>query len=152
MEKYIPCSRHTLANRLCKTASFAPDQERQFKSFCEILMAYLHHEAQKQLETMKEAYAHFDPNLDTTLYPTLDRAGKQQAAQTLADTLENILRKSNFTKFARETIELSLKQSSLIPVTTDVNFNDYERILIYYRGDEKKEVVIKNFSAKKRLW
>ena len=69
---FIPCSRHVLVNKCCKTASFDDSEQHQFISFAEILNAYVHFKALKNLEQMKQAYAYLNPNQDTPVFPMLN--------------------------------------------------------------------------------
>jgi len=63
---FIPCSRHVLINKCCKLLE--EKEQRQFQSFAEILNAYVHFKAQKNLELMKQSYAYFNPNNETPVF------------------------------------------------------------------------------------
>lgn len=148
---FIPCSRHVLVNKCCKSATLSDGNTNQYRSFAEILSAYVHFKALKNLEQMKQAYAYFSPNEHTPVYPKLSIAEKAQQAQILADTFERILKNANYQELSQKSIEEALNQSSLIPVNTKVNLNEYERIMLFYRGSSTKEVSIKRFFRSKTI-
>ncbi len=148
---FIPCSRHVLINKCCKSSAFNEGQINQFRSFAEILNAYVHFKALKNLELMKQAYAYFNPNQDTPIFPKLKPEEKTQQAQILADTFEGILKNANYRELFQKNIEEALHQSSLIPVNTSVDLNEYERIMLFYRGSSTKEVSIKRFLRNRKI-
>lgn len=126
------------------------DQQRQFQSFAEILTAYVHFKAQKNLELMKQSYAHFNPN-EESLLPGLTREETKQQANILADTFQRVLLDANYQELNQGDIEKALSQSSLVPVNTQVDLDAYERILLFYRGSDVKDVTIKRFFFKKQI-
>ena len=147
--QYIPCSRHVLINKCCKDLN--DKEQRQFQSFAEILNAFVHYKAQKNLELMKHSYAYFNPNQDGPVFPALTHDEESQQASLLADTFERVLLNANYQELTSQDIKKALMQSSLVPVNTQVNLDDYERILLFYRGSSIKQATIKRFFRKKQI-
>lgn len=143
--QHIPCSRHVLINLCCKVSSFNDVQQRQFRSLAEILNAYLHHKSQSNLELMKQAYSYFNPNQDTPVFPKLDQQAKIQQAAILAETFCSVLSSANYSELTEDNIQKALSFSSLVPVNTDVDLNEYERITMFYRGSSQKKIKLKKF-------
>jgi len=56
---------------------------------------------------------------------------------------------ANYQELNKQDIEKALNQSSLVPVNTKVDLNDYERILLFYSGSNVKQATIKRFFRKK---
>ena len=146
---FIPCSRHVLIKKCCK--QLGDKEQRQFQSFAEILNAYVHFKAQKNLELMKQSYAYFNPNQDSPVFPKLTHDEETQQASILADTFKRVLLGANYQELTERDIKKALKQSSLVPVKTQVNLNDYQRILLFYRGSNIKQATIKRFFRKKQI-
>ncbi|MEM7401936.1 MAG: DUF3754 domain-containing protein, partial [Pseudomonadota bacterium] len=90
------------------------DQRRQFQSFAEILTAYVHFKAQKNLELMKQSYAYFNPNQECLL-PGLTQEESEQQANILAETFKRVLVDANYRELNQQDIEKALSQSSLVP-------------------------------------
>ncbi|MEM7401724.1 MAG: TMEM143 family protein [Pseudomonadota bacterium] len=126
------------------------DQRRQFQSFAEILTAYVHFKAQKNLELMKQSYAYFNPNQECLL-PGLTQEESEQQANILAETFKRVLVDANYRELNQQDIEKALSQSSLVPVNTQVDLDAYKRILLFYRGSDVKDVTIKRFLFKKQI-
>ena len=84
-------------------------------------------------------------------FPTLSEEEKTQQAQILANTFENILKNANYRELSQKNIEEALNQSSLIPVNTKVDLNEYERIMLFFRGSNIKEVSVKRFLKNKKI-
>lgn len=147
--QYIPCSRHVLINKCCKALN--DKEQRQFQSFAEILNAYVHFKAQKNLELMKQSYAYFNPNQDDPVFPSLTQDEEYQQAGLLADTFKRVLFEANYQELTEQDIKNALMQSSLVPVNTQVNLDDYQRILLFYRGSSVKQATIKRFFRKKEI-
>ena len=147
--QYIPCSRHVLINKCCKALN--DKEQKQFQSFAEILNAYVHFKAQKNLELMKQSYAYFNPNQDHPVFPSLTQDEQTQQASILADTFKTVLFNANYEELTTQDIKKALMQSSLVPVNTQVNLEDYQRILLFYRGSSIKKATIKRFYLKKQI-
>ncbi len=145
----IPCSRHVLINKCCNHPELSEEKKRQLRSFAEILNAYVHFVSQKKLEQMKQAYAYLNPNQDTPVFPKLTDEELQLQSNILAETFSNTLKDANFKELTQTDIEKAFTTFSLVPVNTDVNLNDYQRIKLFYRGSSTKEVSVKRFFRKK---
>ncbi len=149
--QHIPCSRHVLINLCCKSSDLDDLQQRQFRSFAEILSAYLHYKSQKNLEVMKHAYSYFNPNQDTPVFPKIDQQEKVQQANILVETFCRVLTNANYIKIGEEEIQKSFSYSSLVPVNTSVNLDEYENITMFYRGSTQKTVKIKKFFRNREI-
>jgi len=149
--QHIPCSRRVLINLCCKSSNLDDTEQHQFRSFAEILTAYLHYKSQSNLEKMKHAYSYFNPNQDTPVFPKIDQQEKQQQASILAETFSRVLKSANYFELTEEDIQRALSYSSLVPVNTSVDLNDYEHISLFYRGSSHKKVELKKFFRKKEI-
>ncbi len=149
--QFIPCSRHVLVNKCCSQPGLSEEQVRQFRSFSEILSAYQHYISQQKLEQMKQAYAYLSPNQEMPLFPKLSDDELKLQADILAETFGSTLQDANFHELKQVDIEKAFKTFSLVPVNTDVDLNDYQRIKIFYRGSSTKEVSIKRFFREKKI-
>ena len=147
--QFIPCSRHVLINKCCK--ALGEKEQRQFQSFAEILNAFVHFKAQKKLELMKHSYAHFNPNQEGPVFSPLTHDEESQQASLLADTFKRVLLNANYQELTESDIKKALMKSSLVPVNTQVDLNDYQRILLFYRGSSIKQATIKRFFRKKQI-
>ena len=149
--QHIPCSRHVLINKCVDHAGLSANQKQQFYAFAEILNAYIHFVTQSKLEQMKQAYSHFNPNLEIPVYPKLNEEDKKLQAEILAETFSSTLRDANFHQLQQKDIEKAFSAFSLVPVNTKVELNDYKQVKMFYRGSSIKEVTVKRFFRKKKI-
>ncbi len=149
--QHIPCSRHVLINKCVDHAGLSTNQKQQFYAFAEILNAYIHFVTQSKLEQMKQAYSHFNPNLEIPVYPKLNEEDKKLQAEILAETFSSTLRDANFHQLQQKDIEKAFSAFSLVPVNTKVELNDYKQVKMFYRGSSTKEVTVKRFFRKKKI-
>lgn len=148
---FIPCSRQVLVNKCCNLPGLNEEQERQFRSFAEILNSYVHFISQQKLEQMKQAYAYFNPNQESPVFPKLNSEDQKLQADILAETFGSTLKDANFKELSQADIEKAFTTFSLVPVNTEVNLNDYQRIKLFYRGSNTKEVSVKRFFRTKKI-
>jgi len=148
---FIPYSRQVLVEKCCNDSSLSKQQSLQFRSFSEILNSYIHFVSQKNLEQMKQAYAYFNPNQESSLFTELTDEEKIHQANILAETFSNTLNDAKFNELAQKDIEKAFTAFSLVPVNTDVDLNSYQRIKLFYRGSSSKEVTVKRFFRNRQI-
>ncbi|MBT8112680.1 MAG: DUF3754 domain-containing protein, partial [Gammaproteobacteria bacterium] len=83
--------------------------------------------------------------------PKLTHDEETQQASILADTFKRVLLNANYQELTERDIKKALKQSSLVPVNTQVDLNDYQRILLFYRGSNIKQATVKHLFRKKQI-
>lgn len=145
-ESYIPLRRSDVI-KLC--AEQSSKDSRDFVDFCEILLAHLHHEHMAVLEGLKDAYAPFNPDRDT-LKIGHDVESAQAAAELLGK-FDAILTNANYSRVSRQSLEEALKEISLIPLHTYVEFTDYEDYVFYYRGHSRQNVETRRYFRKTEI-
>jgi hypothetical protein len=64
--------------------------------------------------------------------------------ERLAHAFEAVLQRANYTRLSEADLEGAFATESLIPLKTNVDFDDYERVIFYYRGDNFKTITIKH--------
>ena len=62
-----------------------------------------------------------------------------------------MLEKANYLSLDQQDLEKSFQVVSLIPLQTKVDFDDFDQVLFYYRGEGTKEVTIRRFMQKKNV-
>ena len=95
----------------------------------------MHGEYLPKLEELKEAYAAFDPDLDTRAVVGLSDGQRDERRQKLFDQFNWLLERGNFTRLTREHIEQALSDASHWGLNLTVDFELFERLEVYSRGD-----------------
>lgn len=144
-EAFIPYRRSDLVEICIRDGKLNEAQSQKFRQFCEILSAYYHFTSQKSLEVLKEAFAPFNPDADTRICAVPTPEELEQKEEQLVNAFEQVLQQANYTQLSEDDLQRAFESESLIPLKTAVDFNDYTRIVCYYRGDNFKTAYFKKF-------
>ena len=144
-EAFIPYRRSDLIELCLQDGQLAAGYVQKFREFCEILSAYYHFQFHQKLERLKDNYAPFDPDADTQsrFAPTPEQQ-QEMVAQTISD-FKGILSSSNYIPLSEAGLQEALEKISLIELETAVDFNDFEEMVCYYRGDVQKKISVNKF-------
>ena len=142
-EPYIPISRRDLTEALCRSADLSATERTQFRQFCEILSAYSHFTGQKDLELIKFAFSDFDPNEDRPTGSEPDEEGRADTAQVFIDAFDGTARRANFRLLEAQAVCQALNKASIVPVHTDVDFEDFAYFAFYFRSSNEIPITVR---------
>ena len=144
-EAFIPYPRKDIIKLCLADGRLEGETAAAFQAFCTILTAFYHFQFHTTLEDIKENYRVFNPNSDVQpLYePTLQEY--EQMGEKVVEAFKHTLERANYYPMPTETIRQALDSRSLINLKTDVNFDDFEQCLCYYRGDVYQTLKQKKF-------
>jgi hypothetical protein len=142
-EAFIPYRRSDLIELCIEDGKLPPAAVKKFRDFCEILSSYYHFQLHQTLEMLKDNFVPFNPDSDTKLksQPASDQQAEMEA-KLIAD-FKVVLERANYVPLSPAMLELALKENSLIALKTKVDFDDFEQIVFYYRGDTQKIASVK---------
>ena len=124
--------------------------QKLFRQFCHILKSLIHFEFHQQVETLKDCYSPFNPDADTWLNYDYSEQEKKALQKKLVEGLDSILDAANFQRITEADLEEALKEESLFKIRLRVDFNDFEEVIFYQRGESfKEETRVKYFGLKK---
>ena len=149
-EAFIPYSREELIELCIADGRLATEDIPRFRAFCEILAAHYNFQFHKQLETLKRNYAPFDP--DAVDHATLasEAVASDLRVERFAETLRAVLESANYTKLDDLAIHEAIANTALIDLQTEVDFNDFEEVVFYYREAKPTTLELKRFYFWKR--
>lgn len=134
-ENFIPVRKAELADLLAKETELTAEEQNAFRQFCRLLESVFHYEFHAQLETLKNAYAPFDPDADTSPIEPLDEGECKRRIDAVFNQLVWLLQRANFVRLSREDIALALGTASEWGLVLKVDFDAFERLEVYARGD-----------------
>jgi hypothetical protein len=140
-EHYIPLRRSDLIEMLLKDQGVANDRpmtaaERDtFRQFCRLVTATYHFEYHQKLEELKDEYAPFDPDSVTVTLKPLSPEEKQKRLEGLFVQFTWLMERANYKHLSRQEIEAALEGASDWGINMDVDFNAFERLEMFVRGD-----------------
>lgn len=134
-EQFIPLRKRHLAEILAGELSSTGADAAAFERFCRLLHVLVHAEFQPKLEELKNAYAPFDPDADTRAGAELSGEQRDESRTRVFDRFAWLLARGNFRRLAEEEINLALEDRSHWGVNLTVDFEMFDRLEVYCRGD-----------------
>lgn len=155
-DAFIPFQRQDLVNLCLQDGGLNSSHAQGFRDFAGLLSAYAHFEFHQRLEDLKASYWPFDPDRLTISSRQLAPADHRRAAETVADGFRELAQLANFRELSTPEIEASFRDSTLFKLNTDVNLDDFERVICFVRGDAAKQEKVPGMRGMKeiecRIW
>ena len=147
-ERFIPFRKTSIVT-MC--ADDVPEQERDsFRAFAELLASLLHHEFRSRLEALKDTYAPFDPDTDTRTIVDLTDAERQDAQRRLVEELTGLAEDANFERIDSAALGRAFAEESLMKVRLEADFDDFEQVVFYRRGERNRREEVKTLFGLRR--
>lgn len=150
-EAFIPYRKADVVELCIDDGKLSAADAKKFREFCEIVSSYYHFDFLKSIESLKDNYAHLNPDADTKprLVPNPQECKERE--MKLLEKFEEVLQRANYKRLTQEEWEFATQQESLITLKMQVDFDDFERWVCYHRGDGKNTVQLKKLFGKKEL-
>lgn len=142
-DRFIPFRKQDIVNMCGKELAQSQDPA-SFRQFCELLASFIHFEYHQILESLKNDYAPFDPNADTRQLRSLNEEQKSQSRQSFAKNFSQVLNAANFEKITEQDLQEALTEESLFKVRLEVEFDDFEQVVFYRRGESQQRETIRS--------
>jgi uncharacterized protein DUF3754 len=147
-ERFIPFRKTSIVT-MC--ADEVPAEERaSFQAFAELLASLLHHEFRARLEALKDTYTPFNPDTDTRTIVELDPIESQTAQQRLVDELTALAQDANFQRISTDDLDRAFVEESLMNVRLEADFDDFEQVVFYRRGEQTRQEEVKSLFGLRR--
>ncbi len=144
-EAFIPYNRTDIIKLCLQDGQLDQAETETFKEFCQILSAYYHFRFYHTLEIIKDNYIPFNPNADIQPLtpPTFEQYDQMELK--VVDAFKNIVERANYILLPQPLVQRALDTKSLIDLKTQVDFDEFEQFICYYRGDTQKKISVKKF-------
>jgi len=131
---FIPFRKYDIVE-MCLKDNLLPDQETEFRHLSSMLSNIYHFEFHKIIESIKDSYAPIDPDSDTRkpLATELDKR------DNFSELLNILLEKANYERITENELNQALNESSLFKIRLHVDFDDFEEVLLFCRGESTRE-------------
>jgi hypothetical protein len=134
-EHYIPLRKQELIELLAVQPDLSADDRGAFREFCRRVTALYHVDYQQRLEQLKNDYAPYDPDAVTTPIAKLTADAKQQRLDELLLQFTALMERANFQHLDHDVIKAALEEASYWGLNLQVDFNVFERLELFVRGD-----------------
>jgi hypothetical protein len=145
--RFIPFRKSDLID-MCRAAGLVPaEREADFDDFRRILEALLHFEYHRLLESLKDAYAPFNPDTDTrTIHPV---APDEHTAHQkhFVQAMQTLLNAANFEPITDKDLKEALAEESLFKIRLAVDFDDFAAVLFFRRGEHRRQETLVTFAG-----
>jgi hypothetical protein len=134
-ESFLPFRNAELAELLAQEPALAPHGAEHFRRFSKLLQRVYHAEFHPQRQQLKEDFAPFDPDRATRAAPPLPPELLEQHEARLFSGFRQVLTRANYHPISQEDLDRAFASESLFHISLSVDFNDFERYLLFRRGD-----------------
>ena len=138
-ESFIPASVANLLRDLCREPALGQDA-KSFELFAKQLVAFQRHRSRMAAQSLSEAFDLLDPDVEI---PSGHSADLTAAAAEVAEGFEQLCLAANFRPYSEAELCDAMDTATLIPLNTQVDFNDFARIMVFYRGDDFLELSLR---------
>ncbi len=129
------------------------DEQQSFRLFCRLLESIFHFEFHQTLNTLKDCYAPFNMDVDTIRVQHYSQEEKECLQKKLVATMTDVLESANYRRITATDLREALAEESLFKIRLEVDFDDFEDVIFYMRGENKKqETFVKYFGLKKEVF
>ena len=144
-QRYIPFRKSELVKFCAKDDVFiTTHSSAEFLQCARLLESLIHYQYYDSLERLKDLYAPVNPDLDT-IPITSGRPKQPEPEEGFIELLESVLNSANYEKVTEEDVKHALKEESLFQIKLEVNFDDFEGFLLFYRGQSYRQESLKSF-------
>jgi len=149
-DRFIPYRKQDIIE-MCVRELTRNNSAVSFRQFCDLLSNSLHVEYHQTLESLKNDYAPFDPNADTKQLEPYTPEQKLQCQANFADNFARVLNAANYEKITDQDLQDALTEESLFKVRLEVEFDDFEQVVFYRRGESQlTETITSLFGLRKQ--
>ena len=150
-DRFIPFTKSDVIEMCIKDAQLTEAELKGFRDFCQILEALFHFEFHARLEKLKACYGPFNPDADTRRIFNTSESEKKNLQKQLVSELTAVLDAANFEKITAEDLQQALGEESLFQIRLEVDFDDFEDVIFFRRGESiKEETLVKFFGLSKK--
>ncbi|MDP1869653.1 MAG: TMEM143 family protein [Bradyrhizobium sp.] len=139
-DRFIPLRKSDLIDGLLAADNLDDGGQARFRQFARQLGALFHYQYFEQLDLLREAYFHFDPEVDPRI------GGPQQdneaAYRRLSEEVVRVLTEANFIEITHDEIISAFAEHALVRVKLKAPVEEYRDVRMFRRGSHQETVEI----------
>ena len=132
-ERFIPVAFEELLEVTLKHCNF--EQQEAYEHFASSLRSYYHIRFHPDLLELKSLYLPFNPDADTVSLKHYSHKEYEEIKSDLVTKIRPLLNDANYEELTQEALSKSLNDISPYGVDVSVDFEDFEDIVLYFRGE-----------------
>jgi hypothetical protein len=134
-EHFIPLRKSELTARLVADPELSEIERSSVARLFDRLATALHAEFYRRLDSLKNLYAPFDPDLATAKLPSEMHPTGRERLRKLFDEFDELAERANFRALTLKDLNDALSTCSRWGLNLEVDIEAFERLEIYARGD-----------------
>ena len=138
-QRFIPYRKTDIVKMCCDDSCLSSKEIALFLNVVELMMSIYHFRFHKSLELLKDCYAPANPDADTRAVYFETEQKKSELGVMLVSELQNLLDAANFEEITQNDLNRAFKEESLFKIRLRVDFNDFEEVLFFRRGESDRE-------------
>ncbi|MEE4358853.1 MAG: TMEM143 family protein [Desulfococcaceae bacterium] len=150
-ERFVPFRKSEIIDLVSEEGGFAPEEQEKFRTFCRILESIYHYQFHSKLEHLKENYYPLNPDRDTISRRSYSAEDIVRCEDELLRMFGEILNNANYEQVSEDDLAYAMKEESLFKINLFVDFEDFEKQIIFRRGSRTDKVNVKQFFFKETL-
>ena len=152
LSRFIPFRKRDIVAMCLAEGALAGAEAEAFRQCASMLASLIHHEFHERLEALKDSYAPVAADADTRAVKTIDGARPAPPPGELVESLTAVLERANFEAVSRNDLHNALVEESLFKVRLHVNYEDFDEVLVFKRGEtQRTERITRWFGLSKRV-
>jgi len=136
LERFIPVDYDELFEDSLKYFDF--DKEH-YKSFSTLLRSFYHIRFHHELLELKSLYLPFNPDKDTITLRKFTHQEYEDIKNDLVSKIKPLLNDANYEELTQDELSKALNDISPYGVEVSVDFDDFEDIVLFFRGESERE-------------
>jgi hypothetical protein len=136
--RFIPVRKTDILDSLIEHGRLRDSGAESFRLLARLLGAICHYEYFDRLETLRNDYFYFNPDLPHDM--TVDPSVLARAHDEMVETLAGVLQKADFVEVAREDVARSHKDHPVLRVAIEIPAGDYREVRFFRRGHHRTTV------------
>ena len=148
--RFIPFRKSDLSSMCLATGLVTKEDETDFHDFRRLLEALLHFEYHQLLEALKDTYAPFNADADTRPIRPLDPDALFSHQKTFVQKMKALLNAANYEPITKADLQEALAEESLFKIRLEVDFDDFEEVLFFRRGERQRRETIVSLAGLKK--
>ncbi len=133
-KRFIPISKQEIVADLLADSNWNDNEKKLFNEFCQIFAALYHYKFHRHLEELKRCYTAFDPDSDIVSKHEYSAEQLQENEDILVKEIRELLDNANYESLEIDDINLALAAESYSGLNVSVDLEDFEQLIVYYRG------------------
>jgi hypothetical protein len=137
-DRFIPLRKSDIVEGLAADGGLDDYEQAGFRQFARALSAIFHYRYFDELDRLREAYFHFDPEVDPKAFRSANDL--DAAYRTLSDEFVRVVSEANFSEIPHDEIIRAFAEHALVRVKIKVPIQDYRDVRMFRRGHHKETI------------